>query len=155
MLVDELERCCSLTYRKEKEERERASERKLAFYSGIITLFDLFVPLNKPLAIECEHVLSVLSLSGNLEPWRTFKGLRHWRSLIYNFNQERWIDPIKATKAKLNTSEASTCAISSSFSWQLICASLVCLGYYCATTGYCVAQQVISKIFWTVQTLRV
>lgn len=68
MLVDELERCCSLTYRKEKEERERASERKLAFYSGIITLFDLFVPLNKPLAIECERVLSVLSLSGNLEP---------------------------------------------------------------------------------------
>lgn len=41
MLVDELERRCLLTYTKEKEERER----KLAFNSGVITLFDLFVSL--------------------------------------------------------------------------------------------------------------
>lgn len=57
-----------------------------------------------------------------------------WQSLHFNFNHERWIDPTKATKAKPDTSGASTCAISSSFSWQSVCAPLL------ATT---VLQQVI------------
>lgn len=57
----------------EGREREREGEgreregKKLAFDSGIITLFDLFVPLNKALAPECECVSSRPSLSGNLE----------------------------------------------------------------------------------------
>lgn len=57
------------------KKRRRERKRKVAFYSGIITLFDLFVPLNKRLAVECECILSMLSLSGKLELWRPFKSL--------------------------------------------------------------------------------